>query len=200
MDITKMANNHICPVELAGSLDSKIRRWFQNPKKILRPYIKEGMTVIDLGCGPGFFTIDMAQMVGETGRVIAADLQKEMLQKLENKIRGTEIEDRINLHQCEEDKIGINEEVDFILAFYMVHEATHQDKFFNDIKSILKTSGQMLIVEPPIHVSWEKFSQSIRNAKNAGLLTREGPNIPFNKTAIIRSTLKSGWGSKNSIE
>ncbi|MCP4372916.1 MAG: SAM-dependent methyltransferase, partial [Deltaproteobacteria bacterium] len=57
-------NNRICPVERAGSLDSRIRRWLQNPQKILKPYIKEGMTVLDVGCGPGFFSIDMAQMVG----------------------------------------------------------------------------------------------------------------------------------------
>jgi ubiquinone/menaquinone biosynthesis C-methylase UbiE len=188
-----MANNHICPVQLAGSLDTKIRRWFQNPQTILRPYVKEGMTVLDLGCGPGFFTIDMAQMVGETGRVIAADLQEGMLKKLKNKIAGTEFQDRVVLHTCLEEKIGITEEVDFILAFYMVHEAPYQDKFFKDIKTILKTSGLMLIVEPPLHVSWEAFDQSIKNAKNVGLLVSEGPKIPFNKTAIIRSTLKSGW-------
>jgi ubiquinone/menaquinone biosynthesis C-methylase UbiE len=151
------------------------------------------MTVLDIGCGPGFFTLDMAQMVGENGRVIAADLQTKMLQKLESKISGTALEERIQLHQCQEENIGMQEEVDFILAFYMVHEAPHQDKFFNDIKSILKTSGQMLIVEPPLHVSWKAFAQSITNAKKAGLLTKEGPKISFNKTAIIRSTLKSGW-------
>lgn len=188
-----MANNHVCPVQLAGSLDTKIRRWFQNPQKILGPYVKAGMTVLDIGCGPGFFTLDMAQMVGESGRVIAADLQTGMLQKLKNKITGTQLEKRITLHQCQERRIGIEEEVDFILAFYMVHEAPYQDSFFNDIKSILKTSGQMLIVEPPLHVSWEAFNQSINSAKSAGLLTREGPKISFNKTALIRSTLKSGW-------
>jgi ubiquinone/menaquinone biosynthesis C-methylase UbiE len=68
-------NNRVCPVKRAGSLDNRIRRWIQNPKKILKPYIEEGMTVLDIGCGPGFFSIDMAQMVGKTGRVIAADLQ-----------------------------------------------------------------------------------------------------------------------------
>lgn len=47
--------NRVCPVELAGSLDNKIRKWFQNPQKILAPYIKEGMKVLDIGCGPGFF-------------------------------------------------------------------------------------------------------------------------------------------------
>jgi hypothetical protein len=44
-------NKHVCPVELAGSLDNKIRRWLQNPQKILASYLKEGMTVLDIGCG-----------------------------------------------------------------------------------------------------------------------------------------------------
>ncbi len=188
-----MNNNHVCPVAIAGSLDTRFRRIFQNPQTILKPYLKEGMTVLDIGCGPGFFTLDIAQMVGESGRVIAVDMQEGMLQKLRKKIHGTELEDRIVLHRCEQDKIGIEEEVDFILAFYMVHEVPDQDKFFKEIKTLLKTSGVMLIAEPPLHVSWTAFSNSIRSAKNAGLITRKGPKIPFNKTAIIRSTLKSGW-------
>ncbi len=53
-------NERVCPVALSGSLDNSIRRWLQNPKKILSPYIKEGMTVLDVGCGPGFFSIEMA--------------------------------------------------------------------------------------------------------------------------------------------
>ena len=58
---------HTCPVEMAGSLDFRLRRQFQNPQKILAPYIREGMTALDMGCGPGFFSIDMAQMVGKSG-------------------------------------------------------------------------------------------------------------------------------------
>ena len=80
----------VCPVERANSLDSKLRRWIQNPLKILAPYLREGMSVLDIGCGPGFFTIDMAMMVGESGRVIAADLQEGMLERLRRKIAGTE--------------------------------------------------------------------------------------------------------------
>jgi len=52
--------NSVCPVEIAGSIDNRIRRWLQNPQKILRPFIKEGMTVLDIGCGTGFFSVDMA--------------------------------------------------------------------------------------------------------------------------------------------
>jgi len=112
-------NKRMCPVERAGGLDNRVRRLLQNPQKILGNYVKEGMTVLDLGCGPGFFSVEMNKMVGESGMVIAADLQEGMLQKVKDKIRGTEIEKRIKLHKCEEDKIGVSENVDFILAFYM---------------------------------------------------------------------------------
>ena len=64
----------ICPVERAGSLDCKLRKWFQNPGKILAPFIKEGMKVLDVGCGPGFFSIKIAKMVGKRGKVFSVDL------------------------------------------------------------------------------------------------------------------------------
>ncbi|MDP2215825.1 MAG: class I SAM-dependent methyltransferase [Methanolobus sp.] len=67
------------PVERSGLLDSSIRRWLQNPQKILRPYVKEGMVVLEVGCGPGFFTLDIARMV-------AVDLQEGMLQKVRDKV------------------------------------------------------------------------------------------------------------------
>ena len=66
----------MCPVEPANSLDSKIRKWLQNPRKILSPYIKEGMTVLDVGCGPGFFSIERATMIGRDGMVITVVLQE----------------------------------------------------------------------------------------------------------------------------
>lgn len=179
-------NNRICPVERAGSLDNKIRRWLQNPQKILSPYVEEGMTVLDVGCGPGFFSLDMAQMVGNSGRVIASDLQEGMLQKVRDKIKGTELEGRIKLHNCEEDKIGISENVDFVLIFYMFHEVPNQEEFLNEIGSILKPNGQVLIVEPPFHVSKSAFEEIIRKARNAGFTLVERPKVFLSKTAVLK--------------
>jgi hypothetical protein len=46
-------NKHrICPVERAGALGIFSRKLLQNPRKILGPHVKDGMTVLDLGCGP----------------------------------------------------------------------------------------------------------------------------------------------------
>jgi len=176
----------VCPVERAGHLDNRIRRWLQNPHKILRPYIKEGITVLDLGCGPGFFSIDMAQMVGKSGQVIASDLQEGMLQKVKDKIKGTELEERITLHKCEENKIGVSEHVDFVLLFYMVHEVPNKEEFFKEIGTILNPNGQVLIVEPPFHVSKSAFEETVRKAKDLGFIDVEGPKVLFSKTVILK--------------
>lgn len=143
------------------------------------------MTVLDIGCGPGFFSIDIARMVGSSGRVIAADLQEGMLAKLKEKISGTELEKRITLHKCQEDKIGVSKNVDFILAFYMVHEVPNQAEFFNEIKSILKPNGRLLVVEPPFHVSRKAFEETIEKARAAGLVLIKGPKVFLSKSALM---------------
>jgi ubiquinone/menaquinone biosynthesis C-methylase UbiE len=178
--------NHVCPVERAGSLDLRIRRWIQNPRKILVPYIKQGMTVLDFGCGPGFFTVDLAELVGETGQVIAVDLQEGMLDRLRKKIQNTELQDRILLHQCEANRIGWSKPVDFFLAFYMLHEVPDPEGFFNEMEKILKPQGKGLLVEPPFHVSTSAFEETIRKAQNAGFVLKERPKIFLSKTALLK--------------
>ena len=182
----KERNHRVCPVELSGRLDNRFRRWFQNPRKILRPYVAKGMTVLDIGCGPGFFSIDMAHLVGATGRVIALDLQEGMLQKLSKKIAGTELEGRFALQKCEADKLGVSEPVDFILAFYMFHEVADQDGLLDELGSILKPHGRVLIVEPPFHVSQSAFEQMIGKARKAGFALVETPKILFGKAAVLK--------------
>ncbi len=176
----------LMPVEKADHLDTRFRRWIQNPRKILSPYIEEGMTVLDLGCGPGFFSIDIARLVGQSGRVIAADLQEKMLQKLGEKIKGTEFEERITLHQSQKNKIDLSEHVDFVLTFYMVHEIPHQEEFFNEIGSILKPNGQVFVVEPPLHVSKTAFKETIGKAGNAGFEPVERPKVFLSKAVILK--------------
>ncbi len=181
------SKNRVCPVVLACGLDNGIRRWLQNPRKILEPYVQEGMTVLDLGCGPGSFSIDLARMVGPSGRIIAADLQNGMLERIRGKIRGTELEKRIVLHRCKEESIGVSEPVDFVLAFYMIHEVPEMRKFFEEIHSILKPGGKFLIVEPKLlHVSGSEFQATIAKAEAVGFTAIEQPRILFSHSMVLR--------------
>ncbi len=177
--------NRVCPVELAGGLDNTIRRWLQNPRKILGPYLHQGMTALDIGCGPGFFTVEMAKLVGTSGHVTACDLQEGMLEKMRVKIQDTELADRITLHKTGKNEIGIHERVDFILVFYMLHEVPGREAFLKDIRSLLKENGRVLIVEPNFHVSKSDFKETIKKAETAGFTAMQGPKVLMSRSIIL---------------
>ncbi|MBN2330487.1 MAG: class I SAM-dependent methyltransferase [Candidatus Aenigmarchaeota archaeon] len=183
----KERKNRVCPVERAGSLDSRIRKLYQNPEKMLRKYVRSGMTVLDLGCGPGFFSTAMAEMVGESGLVIAADLQQGMLSKLKEKIKGTGIEKTILLHKTSENRIGISRHVDLVLAFYIIHEIPDQERAMKEIWSILKPNGIFYLVEPKyFHVSKGEFEESVNKALKLGFSVVERPRIFLGRAAVLK--------------
>jgi len=177
-------NPYVCPSEFSGSLDNSIRRWIQNPQKILKPYIKKGMTVLDLGCGPGFFTVDIAKMLSDSGKVVAADLQEGMLEKVARKIKGTSYGQRVELHKCQINRIGINEKMDFILAFWMVHEVPDQVSLFKELKSILNHEAKIFIIEPKMHVTARSFEEMSNIIEKSGFEILGSPKVIFSRTLL----------------
>ena len=181
--------NRVCPVELADSLDSKVRRWLQNPQSILSPFVKEGMRVLDVGCGPGFFSIEIARMVGRTGTVVSVDMQQGMLDKLRSKITGTGLESRIQLVKCDQDALKVNGQFDFILTFYMVHEVPDKNSFFRQLRNLLADNGQYLLVEPKLfHVSRDEFEATTRLAETNGFSVGRGPKLLASWSAILTNS------------
>ena len=179
--------HRVCPAEHAGVLDFGLRKLAHNPKRILRPYVKAGMAALDLGCGPGFFTVAIAGLVGGSGKVVAADLQPGMLEKAGKKISDAGLADRVTFHLCRADAIGLNERFDFILVFYMLHEVPDQEKFLSEIQTLLKPGGRALLAEPNFHVSKDDFGKSILIMKQAGLVVEPGPKVRFSRTVILRN-------------
>ena len=175
----------ICPAEFAGSLDNSVRKLVHRPHRILEAHIRKGMTVLDLGCGPGFFTIEIANLVGETGKVISADLQQGMLDKVAAKITGTELEKRIELHKCQDDTIGISQKVDFVLAFWMVHEVPDQKRLIEEMKSIMNPSTRIWIIEPKIHVTEKAFKKMTGLLEMTGLEIIERPKIWLSRSVLL---------------
>ena len=180
---------HVCPVERAGALDNRLRRLVQNPQKILKPYISEGMTILDVGCGPGFFSVEMAKMLNGTGKVISADVQKGMLDIIRGKISGTPLEQRIELHQSSFESIGVVEKVNFVLAFYMIHEVSDQKKFIEELASILKPNGLILIIEPKFHVSKKAFGIMVDMIKAIGFNVVGNPKVFISRAIALKKNV-----------
>ncbi len=176
----------VCKAGLAWALDNRIRMRLQNPDRILAKLIRSGQKVLDIGCGPGIFSLAMARIVGEEGVVIAADLQQAMLDRLRMHAQAEGLESRIHLHKCESDRIGLNETVDFALAFYMVHEVPNAEAFLRDVHGLLKPGGQLLLVEPKFHVSAAGFRKTIDLAHTVGFDTAAEPQIVLSRSALLR--------------
>ena len=145
---------------------------------------------MDIGCGPGFFTLPMAELVGPSGTVIGVDLQQEMLVRVKAKL--AKVKERtgmaeVLLHQCSEVDLGLDDSVraDFVLAYYMVHETPDQNSFFQQVKKIVKPTGRILIVEPLFHVSKKQFSQTLGHAEQAGLAIVERPKRKGGFSALL---------------
>ncbi len=181
----KERHTRVCPASKAGSLDNSFRRLFHNPGRILKPHLVKGMTVLDLGCGPGFFSIEIAKTIAPTGKVIAADLQEIMLEKVKKKIIGTEFEKIFDLHKCQENKIGVTEKVDFVLVFWMIHEVPDKESLLAELKSILKPGGKIYIIEPKFHVSKGAFEDMVNIIRNTGFDIIARPRILFSRAVLL---------------
>lgn len=176
---------HTCPWWLLFTFDNPLRSLIHDPQKILRPYVKQGETVLDIGCGMGFFTLDLAQFIGQNGRVIAADLQKQMLTGLQKRAEKAGLDERIQLCLSTPDDIGVDEVVDFALAFWMVHEVRQPTAFLSQIHELLVPGGNLLIVEPIIHVTGRAFEQTVSFAKGVGFRVVDQPRVRFSRAVLL---------------
>lgn len=178
----------VCPWWLGYLLASPLRRLATNPSQILRPYLVEGMTVFEPGPGMGFFTIEMARMVGSSGTILAVDIQPKMLENLRRRARRAGVADRIIARLAESQKMGIadfKEKIDFVLAFAVVHELPNARSFFEESCSVLKPNGQMLFSEPSNHVDVESFKKSLQVAEEVGLMVIDRPVIRSQQTVLL---------------
>ena len=178
-------SKHVCPWWLCFTFDNFLRPLFHDPVKMLKGYIRAGDTLLDVGPGMGYFTIPMARMVGETGRVIAADVQQKMLAFLVSRAKKAGLAQRIEPHLVSQASLGIQEQIDFALAFWMVHEVRERDRFLEELKSLLKVGGLFLMVEPAMHVSKEKYQETERRAQAAGLALKERPKISLSRSTLF---------------
>ena len=135
---TPNPQDHICPWWLAYTFDNPLRRFLHDPDPMLGQLVRDGMTVADIGCGMGYFSIAMARMVGEKGKVISVDLQHEMLDIMLRRARKAGMGDRIQPVLAESDNIKINGSLDFVLLFWMLHEVKDIPRFLGQLASVLK--------------------------------------------------------------
>lgn len=178
-------DEHVCPWWLAWTFDNPLRKRFQDPDRILAGLVSEGMTVADIGCGMGYFSVAMARMVGPRGRVMAVDVQQMMLDLCRKRAFRADVGDRISTILAAPDNIKLPGPVDLVLAFWMVHEVKDIPRFFGQVAAVLRPGGTMIVAEPRVHVMQRRFDEILGYARAAGFTVSDGPKVAFSRSAVL---------------
>ncbi len=180
------SRNDVCSTKHLKAIDNLIRPLIHPPEKVFGPYIKPGMHVMDIGCGGGFASLAFVRMVGPGGKVVAADLQQEMLDIVSARARAAAVPEGIlHFHKCAKDSIGSAGRFDFINAMMMVHETPDQAAFFREVHTLLKDGGLLLFCEPKGHVTKTDFEKEVGLALAAGLCEQGRPRVAICHAALL---------------
>ncbi len=165
--------------------DNRLRGLYHNPVKILAAYVREGMTALDVGCGLGYFSLGLAKLVGDSGLVLAVDIQTQSLQILERRARQAGLHRRLRTHQAEPGRLGINVPVDFALLFWTLHEVADVPSLASQLHDCLVPGGKLLLTEPIFHVLRPYFDQEVQTLREVGLQIAETPRIAFSHAVVL---------------
>lgn len=163
--------HRVCPWWLGYCLICPLLRRGQNPDQILALHVRDGMTVLEPGSGMGFFTLDLARLVGASGRVIAVDIQPKMLERLRRRAAKKGLLDRVETRVASSDSMGIadlQKSIDFTLAFAVVHEFPDAVRFFAQVSEASKPGSSLLLAEPKGHVKEFEFNSELKAASQTG--------------------------------
>ena len=180
--------HHVCPWWLGYLLASPVRRIFHQPAKVLAAHVRPGMTVLEPGPGMGFFTLELARLVGGSGRVIAIEIQARMLDGLRRRAAKAGVLDRLDTRLAAPESLGLADlagAVDFTLAFAVVHELPAAAPFFREVARASKPGARLLFVEPAGHVTPSHFDAELQAARDAGFTLVESPSLRRSHAALL---------------
>lgn len=174
------------PPFIGRILDSNYRRKLQPPSQLIqRSGIKEGMHVLEVGCGSGAFTTFVAGAVGENGKVYALDIQPEMLKQLENKLAKPENQDIKNIELINRSAYELPFDDNSLDAVFMVgvlQEIPDRNRALQQAKRVLKPGGILAVTElfPDPDYPWK--STTIKLGTKAGFALDKVSGNFFNYT------------------
>jgi len=150
---------------------------FVDPYRILdEAGLKEAQRVLEIGCGPGFFTLAAAKIVGEKGKVFALDVNPVAIEDVQRKIEARGLKN-VETLLCDAGKTGLpDESVDVAFLFGVIHDIDGLDTVVREMHRVLKGEG-VLVMQKPSQWSEKKLLQPMTE-NSLFLLKEKKNNIP----------------------
>jgi SAM-dependent methyltransferase len=184
-----MAGHGVCPWWAGPLLASPVRKLAMSPVRLLEPFVSAGMAALEPGPGMGFFTLELARLVGPSGRVVAIDVQPQMIAGLRRRAGRAGLLDRIDARVAPATTMALDEReraFDFVLAFAVVHELPSAEIFFAEAARAMKPGASLLLIEPAGHVGHGEFEKELAFAAQKGLAAFPGPDVWRSRSAVLK--------------
>ena len=128
-------------------MESKLRQWLMNPVKILRGAgIEHRQTVLEVGCGTGFFTIPAAELIGDQGCLVAMDALSDYTKRVLKKVQSAGLE---NVRVVKRDALDTGLDaasIDKVLLFGVIpFPLLPLNRLLPEMHRILKTEGTLAV-------------------------------------------------------
>ena len=144
------------PAPLRDLLDHPMRMRYRDPVRTLGQFgIGPGQTVLDLGCGTGTFTVEMARQVGGEGRVHGVDIQASMVEAARARVESAGFGSRVDFHQCGAYRLPLEREsVDVAVAIAALSEMPQPLFALEELRRVLKPGGRLAVSEEMPHAGY----------------------------------------------
>jgi ubiquinone/menaquinone biosynthesis C-methylase UbiE len=161
-----------CPFALSWLVDNPLRRWYTHPVRE-RIGIRPGERVLELGPGPGAFTLDAARRAGPEGRVFAVDIQPAMIARLEQRVREAGL-DNVETRVASAYELPLEDRsIDRAFLITVLPEVPDQGRALAELRRVLKPGGVLSITEEFTDPDYPFACETVRRVERAGFRLRE---------------------------
>jgi ubiquinone/menaquinone biosynthesis C-methylase UbiE len=170
--ISKLGVRGPCPASFSWIVNNSIRRWYMRPV-LDRLDIRPGEKVLELGPGPGAFTIEAARRTKPGGRLLAVDIQPRMIAAVERKVRESKLTN-VETHVADAYHVPVETgSVDRAFLVTVLPEIPDRKQALQELRRVLKTGGVLSLTEEFLDPDYPLARTTIRWAEEAGFELEE---------------------------
>lgn len=137
-----------------------------------------------------FFSLPLANLVGERGKIVCVDLQEKMIKGLMRRAKKAGLAERIDARICDRNSLKVNDlasKIDFAIVFALVHEVPDKKRLFSEVYASMKQTGKLLLAEPKGHVSRLDFDKTVSTAQSVGFEVLRDLEIQRSRAVLLRT-------------